>query len=159
MNDQGSRTIKTEKDKMLAGELYDPMDPELETGRCKAREMCRLLNATSQDQKGERRALLDDLFEAATEVLMQPPFYCEYGTHIALGRKVLFNFNCVLLDVAPVKIGNGAYIGSGTVITKDVPDDAMAVERSPQNNRDGGAKRYREMKMRAKAENKAEKKG
>ena len=45
---------------------------------------------------------------------------------------------------------DGANVGSGSVITKDVPDNAMAVERSPQNNREGGAKRYREMKMRAK---------
>ena len=52
--------------------------------------------------------------------------------------------------VAPVKIGKGAYVGSGSVITKDVPDDAMAVERSPQSNREGGAAKYREMKMRAK---------
>jgi bifunctional UDP-N-acetylglucosamine pyrophosphorylase/glucosamine-1-phosphate N-acetyltransferase len=52
--------------------------------------------------------------------------------------------------VAPVKIGKGAYVGSGSVITKDVPDDAMAVERNQQMTREGGAKRYREMKMRAK---------
>jgi bifunctional UDP-N-acetylglucosamine pyrophosphorylase / glucosamine-1-phosphate N-acetyltransferase len=52
--------------------------------------------------------------------------------------------------VAPVKIGNRAYVGSGSVITKEVPDDALAVERSPQANRDGGAARYREMKTRDK---------
>jgi bifunctional UDP-N-acetylglucosamine pyrophosphorylase / glucosamine-1-phosphate N-acetyltransferase len=53
--------------------------------------------------------------------------------------------------VAPVRIGKGAYVGSGSVITREVPDDAMAVERSQQVNREGGAKRYRELKTQAKS--------
>src|SRR5882724_2246302 len=77
---------------------------------------------------------------------------CNYdgsGKHkTTIGEGAFVGTNSSL--VAPVKIGNGAYIGSGSVITKDVPDDALAVERSPQNNREGGAKRYREMKLRSK---------
>jgi bifunctional UDP-N-acetylglucosamine pyrophosphorylase / glucosamine-1-phosphate N-acetyltransferase len=61
--------------------------------------------------------------------------------------------------VAPVKIGKGAYVGSGSVITRDVPEDALAVERSQQTNREGGAKRYREIKTRAKSQTKTPKSG
>jgi bifunctional UDP-N-acetylglucosamine pyrophosphorylase / glucosamine-1-phosphate N-acetyltransferase len=65
-----------------------------------------------------------------------------------IGKNAFVGTNSSL--VAPVKIGDGAYIGSGSVITRDVPDDAMAVERSQQTNREGGAKRYRELKTRGK---------
>jgi bifunctional UDP-N-acetylglucosamine pyrophosphorylase/glucosamine-1-phosphate N-acetyltransferase len=69
--------------------------------------------------------------------------------HTEIGKGAFIGTNSSL--VAPVNIGNGAYIGSGSVITKDVPDDAMAVERGQQTNREGGAARFREMRMKAKA--------
>jgi bifunctional UDP-N-acetylglucosamine pyrophosphorylase/glucosamine-1-phosphate N-acetyltransferase len=73
--------------------------------------------------------------------------YDGFGKHkTEIGKGAFVGTNSSL--VAPVKIGDGAYIGSGSVITKNVPDDAMAVERSPQTIREGGAARYREMKMR-----------
>jgi len=75
--------------------------------------------------------------------------YDGFGKHqTEIGAGAFVGTNSSL--VAPVKIGSRAYIGSGSVITRDVPDDAMAVERSPQTNREGGAKRYREMKTRGK---------
>jgi bifunctional UDP-N-acetylglucosamine pyrophosphorylase / glucosamine-1-phosphate N-acetyltransferase len=72
--------------------------------------------------------------------------FAKHKTEIGEGAFVGTNSSLV----APVKIGRGAYIGSGSVITRDVPDDALAVERSQQTNREGGAKRYREMKTRGK---------
>jgi bifunctional UDP-N-acetylglucosamine pyrophosphorylase / glucosamine-1-phosphate N-acetyltransferase len=75
--------------------------------------------------------------------------YDGFGKHrTTIGSGAFVGSNSSL--VAPVKIGDGAYVGSGSVITKDVPDDALAVERSQQTNREGGAKRYREMKTRGK---------
>lgn len=76
--------------------------------------------------------------------------YDGFGKHkTEIGAGAFVGTNTSL--VAPVKIGKGAYIGSGSVITRDVPDDAMAVERAQQTNREGGAKRYRELKTRGKA--------
>jgi bifunctional UDP-N-acetylglucosamine pyrophosphorylase/glucosamine-1-phosphate N-acetyltransferase len=72
--------------------------------------------------------------------------FSKHKTEIGEGAFVGTNSSLV----APVKIGKGAYIGSGSVITRDVPDDALAVERNQQNNREGGAARYREIKSRAK---------
>jgi bifunctional UDP-N-acetylglucosamine pyrophosphorylase / glucosamine-1-phosphate N-acetyltransferase len=72
--------------------------------------------------------------------------FSKHKTEIGAGAFVGTNSSLV----APVKIGSGAYIGSGSVITRDVPDDALALERSEQTNREGGAKRYRELKTRDK---------
>lgn len=73
--------------------------------------------------------------------------FSKHRTEIGAGAFIGTNSSLV----APVKIGSRAYIGSGSVITRDVPDDAMAVERSQQTNREGGAARYREIKTKAKA--------
>jgi bifunctional UDP-N-acetylglucosamine pyrophosphorylase / glucosamine-1-phosphate N-acetyltransferase len=76
--------------------------------------------------------------------------YDGFGKHrTEIGAGAFVGTNSSL--VAPIRIGNGAYIGSGSVITRDVPDDALALERSEQTNREGGAKRFREIKTRGKA--------
>jgi maltose O-acetyltransferase len=107
----------TERDKMLAGELYDPFDPELVAARERARDLCQSLNATREAQQQERRAILSTLFGAGGEsVWMQPPFYCDYGTNIELGERVFFNFNCVVLDVCRVRIGDYTLIGPAVQI-------------------------------------------
>jgi len=99
--------MKTERQKMLAGELYDPMDPELSAARARARDLCQALNATREAEQDERRGILGELFGAGGDsVWMQPPFFCDYGTNIELGERVFFNFNCVVLDVCPVRIGS-----------------------------------------------------
>ena len=91
----GGRMATSELDKMLAGELYDPGDAELGAMRIKARELCAELNASGEADTERRRAILTDLFKSGGDsVLMQPPFYCDYGSNISLGERVFFNFNC-----------------------------------------------------------------
>jgi len=109
--------MSSEKARMLAGELYDAFDPELVRGRERARDLCGDLNATREKDQELRRRILRELFgKGGDSVWMQPPFYCDYGTNIELGERVYFNFNCVILDVCTVKIGDFTLIGPAVQI-------------------------------------------
>ena len=109
--------MRSEREKMLAGELYDPLDPELVAGRERARDLCQALNATREADEATRRRILRDLFsKGGDSVWMQPPFFCDYGSNIELGERVFFNFNCVVLDVCPIRIGSYTLFGPAVQI-------------------------------------------
>lgn len=102
---------------MLAGELYDPLDPELFADRRRARLLLKALNDTTDDQQEERNRVIKELIPSMGKgILIEPPFYCDYGSNITLGNKVFFNFNCVVLDVAPVVIGSDVLFGPAVQI-------------------------------------------
>lgn len=119
--------MRTEREKMLAGELYDPFDPELVAARDRARDLCQDLNATREADRDARRRILRALFAAGGEsVWLQPPFYCDYGSNIHLGERVFFNFNCVVLDVCRVTVGDFTLFGPAVqVYTATHPMDAV----------------------------------
>ncbi len=107
--------MRSEQEKMLAGELYDPLDPILVRARDRARDLCQELNATREaDQDGRRRILKELLGAGGDDVWLQPPFF--YGTNILLGQKCFFNFNCVVLDVCQVKVGDYTLFGPAVQI-------------------------------------------
>jgi maltose O-acetyltransferase len=109
--------MKTEQEKMLGGELYDPTDTALVAARAHARDLCQALNETREADEQERRRILDELFGSGGDtVWMQPPFFCDYGSNISLGQRVFFNFNCVVLDVCPVIIGSFTLFGPAVQI-------------------------------------------
>ena len=109
--------MTTERQKMIAGERYDPFDADLVASRERARDLCQTLNATREGQHDERRRILRDLFGCGGDsVWMQPPFFCDYGWNIELGERVFFNFNCTVLDVCPVRIGSYSLFGPAVQI-------------------------------------------
>ena len=122
--------MQSQRENMLAGELYDPMDPELVAGRERARNLCAALNATREADQRERRAILQELFGVGGDsVWMQPPFFCDYGSNIELGERVFFNFNCVVLDVCRVRIGDFTLFGPGVQILTPMHPYEAALRR------------------------------
>jgi maltose O-acetyltransferase len=103
---------RTEKQKMLAGELYSPVDPELVAERQRCEALLRSFNA--EPDEGRRMPLLGTLMgSVGTNSMVMPPFACDYGYNVSLGAQAFINYNGVILDCAPVSIGEKTQIGPG----------------------------------------------
>lgn len=102
----------TEKEKMLAGQFYKTADVELCKMRDDARALTEKFNKTSIVDKAKRVKLLKQLFgTTGDEILIEPTFNCDYGCNIHVGNNFFANYNCVILDVAEVRIGKNCYLG------------------------------------------------
>jgi maltose O-acetyltransferase len=119
----GTLPRMTERERMVAGQRYDPLDPELMRERARCRALLRGLDAT--DGPEQRRGLMRALFAAVgAGAEVERGFRCDYGWNITLGERVFLNFGVVVLDVTPVRIGAHTQIGPGAqLIAADHPAD------------------------------------
>ncbi|OBZ08241.1 MULTISPECIES: maltose acetyltransferase domain-containing protein [Bacillales] len=109
--------MKTEKEKMLAGELYLASDAVLMNERLNARRLTRLFNQTLETEDNQRTELLKELFGSTGKNLyVEPTFRCDYGYNIHVGENFYANFDCVLLDVCEIHIGDNGFLAPGVHI-------------------------------------------
>ena len=101
------------KERMLRGELYIADDPGLAADYARAQELLERYNATAHAAQDERDRILRELLGSVGDgVVVRPPFRCEYGTRVTIGAGSFFNFDCLMLDVAPVTIGRACQVAS-----------------------------------------------
>jgi maltose O-acetyltransferase len=117
--------VRTEKEKMLAGELYTANDPEIQADQAAARAWMQRFNENIDMPLAARHRLLKDRFAAVgRDAMIRPPFHCDYGYNISLGDGVFLNFGCIILDVVSVEIGDMTQIATGVqILTADHPRD------------------------------------
>src|SRR5579862_5136328 len=102
--------MKTEKEKMLAGEYYLAYDETLVAERKHCKQLLHRLNVTEYMMNENGKAILNELIPNAHQGLyIEPPFHCDYGYNIFCGENVYFNVNCVVLDVMAVKLGSNVF--------------------------------------------------
>jgi maltose O-acetyltransferase len=128
---------RSEKEKMLAGDLYRAMGPELAADAARADRLLRAYNAASAEDPAGRSVLLAELLgSVGTDVRVRAPFYCDYGYNIQLGSGVFINFGCVFLDVVLIDIGDGCQIGPYVqVLTADHPRDPILRQQRLESGR------------------------
>ena len=107
----------SEKEKMLNGEAYIASDKELVEDRKRARKLTRLFNQTIETDEKDRSILLKELFGSTGEnIYIEPNFRCDYGTNIHVGDNFYANFDCIMLDVCEIKIGENAMLAPNVQI-------------------------------------------
>ena len=100
------------KQRMLRGELY-VVDAQLEADQARAQRLLERYNATAHPERELRAELLRELLgEVGEGVVVRPPFRCDYGSHITIGAGTFVNYDCVMLDVAPIRIGAACQIAT-----------------------------------------------
>jgi len=107
----------TEREKMVQGLMYDPMDKELFKGRLRARALLRKLEEIPEDKERQRRHIFKELFaETGERFYIENSFKCDYGSNIYWGENAYANFGCIILDVAPVRIGKNVMLAPSVMI-------------------------------------------
>jgi len=116
----------SEKERMLSGELYIANDKELAMDNKNARILTRLFNTSTEEQMAYRRQILKELFASSGEnIHIEPPFRCDYGCHISIGENFYANYDCIIIDVCDVKIGENVLFGPRvSIYTAGHPVDA-----------------------------------
>ena len=116
----------SEKHRMLKGQLYKPFDKELAADNKQARMLTRLFNSSTEEQGDYRRTLLKRLFKnTGKNIYIEPPFRTDYGCHTSVGENFYANYDCIIIDVCPVTIGDSAFLGPRVCIyTATHPIDA-----------------------------------
>ncbi|QED64719.1 maltose O-acetyltransferase [Escherichia coli] len=119
--------MSTEKEKMIAGELYRSADETLSRDRLRARQLIHRYNHSPAEEHTLRQQILADLFGQVTEAYIEPTFRCDYGYNIFLGNNFFANFDCVMLDVCPIRIGDNCMLAPGVhIYTATHPIDPVA---------------------------------
>ena len=113
---ENSMSMLSEKQKMLEGLLYNASDPELLQERKDARVLLKKFNDSLHDPELRKEVLSQLIPFQGKGVWMEPPFFCDYGYNIVLGNNVYFNFNCIILDVVKVIIGENSFFGPAVQI-------------------------------------------
>lgn len=102
----------TEREKMIAGLNYNPLDEELNILRLRAADLCHELGRLwPSDREGHRAIIRELLPQAPLDAIITPPFFCDYGFNISIGRRFYCNMGCVILDGGQVCIGDYVMLG------------------------------------------------